>query len=257
MTSRTIAGMVVEDEGQGECALLLHGLGGTSNSWQPLVPSLGGMRIIRPDLPGSGRSRTPAGSIDIAFIVASLGALISELGVRSVQLIAHSFGTLLAQHLAMHKPEFVSSLILFGPIVEPAEPARERLRARAGLARREGMAVIADQVAAAGLAAGSVETSPAALAFVRESHMRQDAEGFAKLCEALAGANRADASLVRARTLVVTGDEDAISPPTIATALADELPQGRARILSQCGHWATVEKPAECRSLISAFLREG
>ena len=74
------------------------------------------------------------------------------------------------------------------------------------------MAVVADQVASAGLASGSDEANAAAVAFVRESHMRQDAEGFAKSCEALAGANRADAKALKMPVLVVTGEEDAVGP---------------------------------------------
>ena len=37
MTSIRIAGMTVESEGEGPPILMLHGLGGTSNSFQPLM----------------------------------------------------------------------------------------------------------------------------------------------------------------------------------------------------------------------------
>ncbi len=58
MTSIRFAGMTVESEGEGPPILMLHGLGGTSNSFQPLVAQLAGFRIIRPDLPGAGRSES-------------------------------------------------------------------------------------------------------------------------------------------------------------------------------------------------------
>ncbi len=39
---------------------MVHGLGGTSNTFTPLVGVYAGRnRVIRPDLPGSGRSATP------------------------------------------------------------------------------------------------------------------------------------------------------------------------------------------------------
>jgi pimeloyl-ACP methyl ester carboxylesterase len=252
-----IAGMAVEDEGGGEPVLMIHGLGGTSNSWQPVMGALSGMRVIRPDLPGTGRSPVPKGPIDVALIVSSLGLLADKLGLARVHVIGHSFGTLVAQHLAAARPELVRSLLLFGPIIEPADAGRERLRARAALARSKGMALVANQVTPAGLAAGSADVASAAFAFVRESHMRQDSDGFAKSCEALAGATRADAAAIACPTMVVTGDEDAIGPPGVAYQLGEELRRAQVRILAGCGHWTPLEKPAECRDVIRAFLREG
>jgi 3-oxoadipate enol-lactonase len=257
MNGRLMAGMQLEDDGTGETALLIHGLGGTSNTWQPLMPALSGMRVVRPDLPGAGRSPTPDGAIDVAMIVSSLLSGLSQLSVTALHLIGHSFGTLIAQHIAAARPEIVQSLTLFGPILEPAETARERLRTRAAFARERGMQAVADQVTPASLAAGSVDSNSAAFAFVRETHMRQDSEGFAKSCECLAGAKRADIGAIRVPAMIVTGDEDPIAPPLAAQQLADELAGARVRILTGCGHWAPVEKPTECRDIITAFLREG
>ncbi|MBC7283125.1 alpha/beta fold hydrolase [Hoeflea sp.] len=247
--------MMVEIEGDGEPIMLVHGLGGTSNTWQPLLPALAGMRVIRPDLPGAGRSVTPKGVIDVPFLANALIRLASELGIETMHLVGHSFGTLVAQHVAATRPALVRSLTLFGPIIEPADVARERLRGRAKAVREHGMADVADQVASAGLASSAAQDNPTALAFVRESHMRQDAEGFAKSCEALAGADRAAASAIKCPVLAVAGDEDAVSPPGNAYQLADEIKGARAQILSGCGHWAPVEKPNECRQLLSEFLR--
>ena len=50
------------------------------------------------------------------------------------------------------------------------------------------MIAVADAVAAAGLSTTTKSTNPVVLAYVRESHLRQDAEGFAQSCEALADA---------------------------------------------------------------------
>ena len=84
--------------------------------------------------------------------------------------------------------------------------------------------------------------------------MRQDNEGFAKSCEALAGANKADVRALKMPVLVVTGEEDAVGPPSVAHQLADEVGHGRAVILPGCGHWTPIEKPADCRRLIAEFV---
>lgn len=254
MTTTITANMCMEQEGEGPAIILLHGLGATSNSFQPLMPALGGRRVVRPDLPGAGRSPTPRGTLDVRVIVDAILRASAELGIEEADLVGHSFGSLIAQHVAQARPALARTLTLFGPIIEPAEAARERLRGRAQLARDEGMAVVADQVAAAGLASGSGEANSAAVAFVRESHMRQDAEGFAKSCEALAGATRADPGTLRMPVLVVTGEEDGVGPPSVAHQLADEVARGKAVILPDCGHWTPIEKPADCRRLIAEFV---
>jgi len=254
MTTTITAGMSIDQEGEGPAIILLHGLGATSNSFQPLMPALRGRRVVRPDLPGAGRSPTPRGTLDVRTIVDAIIRACADLGIREADLAGHSFGSLVAQHLAQAKPELARTLTLFGPIIEPADAARERLRGRAQLARDEGMATVADQVAAGGLASGSDENNSAAVAFVRESHMRQDAEGFAKSCEALASASRADARALKMPVLIVTGEEDAVGPPSVAHQLADEVSHGKAVILPGCGHWTPIEKPADCRRLIAEFV---
>ncbi len=257
MTTTITAGMSIEQEGEGPAVILLHGLGATSNSFQPLMPALRGRRIVRPDLPGAGRSPTPHGTLDVRFIVDAILRAANDLGIVEADLVGHSFGSLIAQHVAQARPALARTLTLFGPIIEPADAARERLRGRARLARDEGMVVVADQVAAGGLASGSDENNSAAVAFVRESHMRQDAEGFAKSCEALAGATRADARALKMPVLAVTGEEDGVGPPSVAHQLADEVARGRAAVLPGCGHWTPIEKPAECRRLLAEFIGSG
>jgi 3-oxoadipate enol-lactonase len=255
MTSIRFAGMTVESEGEGAPIVMLHGLGGTSNSFQPLMPALSGFRVIRPDLPGAGRSPAPRQRITIALLVEAVASATSHLGVNRAHVVGHSFGTLIAQHIAAQHPERVASLTLFGPILEPQESARERLRERAAMARHEGMTIVADQLARSALSNATANDNPVAVAFVRESHMRQDAEGFALSCEALAQAERADHRLIECPTLIVTGDEDGVGPASVAHELADKIGGVKTVILHRCGHWTPIERSKECSTLLSEFVR--
>ena len=69
MSTLTVERMVVEVQGDGEPAILVHGLGGTSNAFEPQMDVLRGCRVIRPDLLGSGRANNPAAA---AFVRESL-----------------------------------------------------------------------------------------------------------------------------------------------------------------------------------------
>jgi 3-oxoadipate enol-lactonase len=255
MTSIRFADMTVESEGEGAPIVMLHGLGGTSNSFQALLPALAGFRIVRPDLPGAGRSPTPAHKITVDFLVEAVALAAAHLGVGRAHVVGHSFGTLIAQHIAARHPERVASLTLFGPIMEPQDAARERLRQRAATARHEGMSAVADALIESALARVTATDNPIAVAFVRESHMRQDAEGFARSCEALERAEKADYRLIDCPTLIVTGDEDAVGPASVAQELADRIGGAKTVILHRCGHWTPIEKAKECAKLLSEFVR--
>jgi pimeloyl-ACP methyl ester carboxylesterase len=219
------------------------------------MPALAGFRAIRPDLPGAGRSPTPAQKITVGLLVEAVEHATSHLGVSRAHVVGHSFGTLIAQHIAARHPDRVASLTLFGPILEPQDAARERLRARAATARQEGMSAVADQLIGSAIASATANDNPVAVAFVRESHMRQDAEGFARSCEALGQAEKADHRLIDCPTLIVTGDEDAVGPPSIAREIADKIGGAKTVILNRCGHWTPVEKSKECGKLLSEFVR--
>src|SRR4030081_3696271 len=167
---------MIEIDGEGPTILFVHGLGGTSNSFQALLGALDGFRCVRPDLPGSGRSPTPASKLTLDGFVETIGEVIRVIGAAPVHLVAHSMGTTVCQHVAVKMPEWVTSLTLFGPIHEPSDAARQRLKDRARAARQEGMIGIADAVAG-GLSSATKRASPLVVPFLRESHMRQDAEG--------------------------------------------------------------------------------
>ena len=175
MASQLIHGMAVEIEGSGSPLLCIHGLGGSSNVWTPLLGALTGFRTIRPDLPGSARSALPPGALSIQGYVDALIGLLDTLDIPAAHVTAHSLGTVVAQHLAVQHPSRVLSLALFGPLVAPPEAGRTSIHARAQLARTglTGMQEIADAIAKGATGAETKAQQPAVLALVREIVMRQ------------------------------------------------------------------------------------
>jgi pimeloyl-ACP methyl ester carboxylesterase len=252
MSTQTIERMAVEIDGEGDPVILVHGLGGTSNVFTPQMAALAGrQRAIRPDLPGSGRS-PPAGRLTIQGFVDTLVRMAKVLGVERAHLIGHSMGTIVCQHLAVQQPRLVRSLVLLGPLPAPGDAARKGLGERAGKARAEGMAPIADAVVQGALSAETRSAPPVTVAAVREMLMRQDAEGYARTCEALAEAGAADAARIGCPTLLITGDEDPVAPPLEVQALAARIPAARVTVFGRCGHWSTFERARD----VNAALRE-
>jgi pimeloyl-ACP methyl ester carboxylesterase len=255
MSGAALGRIALEIDGEGPPIVFLHGLGATSSAFQPLLDSLHGFRCIRPDLPGSGRSERPLVSLSMDALVRSALDIIRMVAGAPAHLVAHSMGTLVAQHAAVAAPEMVLSLTLFGPIGEPTEAARARLRERARLVRQDGTIAVADAIAAAGLSTSTKLANPVAFAYVRESHLRQDGEGFAQSCEALAAAKGADLRALKCAALLVTGEDDPVAPPGAAQALADQIRGAKLRVLARCGHWTPLEQPTECARLASEHIQ--
>jgi pimeloyl-ACP methyl ester carboxylesterase len=255
MTTVNLGNLVAEISGEGFPLVMVHGLGGTTNSFQLQMPALSGYRVIRIDLPGAGRSPVPQDDLSIEKMMEAVLGASKALGVERGHFAGHSMGTLVVQKLAAAYPELVGSLTLFGGLVEPPEAARTGLVGRAKIARSEGMEPIAEQIIAATLSAETKSTRPAAVAFVRESLMRQPIEGYARHCEALAKATAADHRLIIAPTLLLTGDADVVAPPSMAHTLSDRIVRSSLSIIGGSGHWVTIEKPTECNDRLLTFLK--
>jgi 3-oxoadipate enol-lactonase len=252
--------VVVEEEGEGDAVVCVHGLGGSSNTFTPLMPALGRHRVIRVDLPGSARSHRVEGALTIERFVDTLLSVCTRLGVARAHWIGHSLGTIVCQHLAVAAPKLARSVALFGPLIAPPEPARVAIRARAAKARGEGvtgMHEIALGLLGAALSAETRQRLPLAVAFVRESLMRQDADGYARTCDALAEASPAAVERIEAPVLLVTGDEDGVAPPQSVRTFAEKLHAAKSTkvvVLPRCGHWTPIERPEECARELREFL---
>jgi 3-oxoadipate enol-lactonase len=250
----------VEEEGQGATVICVHGLGGSSNTFTPLMQELSRRHVVRVDLPGSGRSQHIEGALSIERFVDSVLGVCNRLNVQRAHFVGHSMGTIVCQHIAIKQPKLVQSLALFGPLIAPPDAARAGLMARASKARSEGVAgmhEIALGLINGALSAHTREHQPLAVAFVRESLMRQGSENYALTCEALAKACPASVENIQAPVLLVTGDEDGVAPPQAVRSMAERFcttRQSRVVVLPRCGHWTMVERPVECQRELREFL---
>jgi 3-oxoadipate enol-lactonase len=254
MTTRFLERMCVEIDGQGEPLVMIHGLGGTSNTFTPLLNRIATqMQVIRPDLPGSGRSPT-SGRLSIEQIADAVARALATLGVGRANFAGHSLGTIVSFYIALRHPQLVKSLALIGPLLAPSDAGRKGLLDRAALARAQGMQPIADSLVQ-GTTSGTTRLErPLAVAMIRESLMRQDAEGYARNCEALAEVAPPDVAAIKCPTLLVTGDEDGIATVGGMGAIARRMAGAESKVIQRCGHWATFERPDAATAAMEEFL---
>ena len=97
--------------------LLLHAAMGSARRYYAWVPQLSRhYRVVRMDLRGHGSSQIPTADRELTLerLVEDVIELMDHLGCASAHIVGNSAGGYLGQQLAMHHPERVRSLMLFG-----------------------------------------------------------------------------------------------------------------------------------------------
>ncbi|MHC8441920.1 MAG: alpha/beta fold hydrolase [Candidatus Eutrophobiaceae bacterium] len=100
---------VVNDVGEGDAVILLHGFPDSRHVWRYLIPALldANHRVIVPDLRGYGESSIPEGveHYNLDLLALDVLAILDGLGVDKAAIVGHDFGAGLAWYTAAVYPE--------------------------------------------------------------------------------------------------------------------------------------------------------
>lgn len=101
-------------EGAGPTVVLIAGLGGLGEFWQPIVGILAqSYKVITFDHPGIGRSPLRDG-YTISGIASDVCRLLDHLAINTAHVVGHSTGGLVAQTLALDYPARVGRVVISG-----------------------------------------------------------------------------------------------------------------------------------------------
>jgi 3-oxoadipate enol-lactonase len=136
-----------EEAGSGGVpVLLLHELGGSSESWREVIPLLAAdRRVIAVDMRCAGRSEEPPGPFTLADGADDLDELLGAVKLDGpVDVLGAGLGSLAGALLAIRHPEQVRRLMLCAVAPEMAGPTRTYLAERAEKVRLAGMRLVVD-----------------------------------------------------------------------------------------------------------------
>src|SRR3954453_22268247 len=100
-------------EGEGPVVVLIHGITGRSEQWEPAIGHLAAEHtVLAPDLLGHGESAKPRGDYSLGAYASAVRDIMVALGHDSATLVGHSLGGGVAMQFAYQFPERVERLAL-------------------------------------------------------------------------------------------------------------------------------------------------
>jgi proline iminopeptidase len=243
------------DVGAGFPCLVMHGgLGGDHGCLHPWLDPLGGnLRLIYYDHRCNGHSgRPPLETMTYDQLAADADALRAQLGLDTVIVMGFSAGAVIALHYALQYPQHVSHLVLVGGHAT-WDYGDEILAAcrRRGATPQMMEAVSRSPSDDADLANVVRAFMPlylhrfdANLAERYVSNVAWDAAANVRYGELLQNYNlEPRLAEIRARTLIIVGRDDVITPIAQAERLHDGIPDSELVIFEQSGHLPYLEEP--------------
>jgi 3-oxoadipate enol-lactonase len=250
-TARGRIGFAEAGSGDATPIIFLHGVGSDKRVWQPQLDHFGkSRRAVAFDYPGYGESdfAEDASRDDFA---ASILAAMSALGMGRAHVCGLSLGGVVA--IAMHAaaPKRCASLIIADSFA--VHPDGQAIYDRSVAASHSmTMRVLAE--ARSGVLLGSAATDTLR-AEVIETMAAIDPAAYRIGAEAVWLADQRDrATSIDIPTLILVGEEDGITPPSLSEELHRLIPGSCLEWIAAAGHLANAEQPQAFNKTIESFL---
>ena len=257
--------------GEGPAVLLIHGMAGSSESWDGVIPALARSHaVIAPDMLGHGGSAKPRGDYSLGALASGIRDLMIALGQESATIVGHSLGGGVAMQFAYQFPERCERLVL----VSAGGLGREvsgLLRALSIPGSEYVLAVgcaapfLSARTAVAGwLGKVGLRPAPAAADVMRSYASLGDPEtrtAFLRTLRAVIdlGGQRVSALdrlylAAEMPTLIIWGDRDPFIPVAHARSAHEAMPGSRLEIFPGAGHYPHRDDPDRFVAALEDFL---
>lgn len=259
MEFQQVGGLFVRynDVGSGEPVLLIHGLGGSIESWINNTGELAkSLRVIAVDLPGFGLSDKPKMNYTIKFYQEFVARFLKILKLEEVSIVGSSLGGHVAAEVAINHPGLVKRLVMISP---PGALPRSFKGTPALM--RYSKVINAKSVRQVRRALSAVDNKPVDDSYAQIVYQKMSMPGAREaFLSALLGSAKAPRlnnrlHKIKASTLVLWGKEDIMIPVRFAEPFVN-MKNCRIIMLENCGHRPHVDRPALFNKLVVDFLAE-
>ncbi len=254
--------MHVRDVGDGAVLVLLHAFPCDGRMWEPQAEAAvaAGWRVLVPDLPGFGESPLPAAAPALSVVADAVAGMLDDRGVDRCVLGGVSLGGYVAMELLRTRPSLIAALVLCDTKASADGPEARANRERlAGLALEAGGDVdrLLEQAVLPGLLGDTTrQRRPEVVERVRDWLHGADASAVAWYQRAMADRpdSVADLADVDVPTLVVWGEEDALSDRAEQDRMTGAVTDASLVVVPGAGHLSNVEDPEAVSAALVQFL---
>jgi len=265
----------VQEVGEGEPVLFIHGGPNSGSTWAPLVARMRGFRCLLVDRPGTGLSPAHAVTADnLPEIGAAFVAdVLDGVGIDRAHAVASSFGGHIALRSAATTPErFLAMVQMSCPALSPGErppPFLHLFRIRA--ARRVLNALPPNPGAnrmimrqlghRASLAAGRIPETFFDWYLELQRHTATNRNDGEMIASALAARRRLTLSeellaAARVPTLFLWGEDDTFGGLDVAQHLVGAMPDARLEVMPCAGHLPWLDDADHAARVAAGFLAQ-
>lgn len=254
--------LAYEDRGSGDPVLFIAGQGGVGRTWAlHQVPAFlaAGYRTITFDNRGVGAT-ADSDDFTTETMVADTAALIEQLGVGPVRIVAVSMGSFIAQELMLARPELVSQAALLATRGRH-DVTREFFREAEEHLERSGVEVPAVYSAKLRLLENfspkTLNNDKAAADWIDTFTMwpAKTTPGVRAQYRVAPQHDRLPAyRSITTPVLVIGFADDLVMPPHLGAEVARALPNGQYREIADTGHLGFLERPDAVNSAVLEFF---
>ena len=234
--------------------VFINSLGTDFRIWRDVIVQFAGdAAIVAYDKRGHGLSDTGTTPYAMEDHVADLAGLLDHLNVRNAVICGVSVGAMIAQGLALSRPDLVRALVLCGAVSKAGEAAV--WNGRIDTVNEQGIAGLADATMERWFTAAFRSPDNAAFSGYLNMLLRSPVDGYTATCAALRDADYTDrVGTISVPTLCMVGEYDGSTPPLAVKRLADLIPGARFETIPDAGHLPMIEQPQAVVALIRSVL---
>jgi len=232
-----------------------HSLACDSTMWDPQTANFSDFRILRFDTRGHGKSSAPAGDYTLELLADDLKALLDALSINACHFVGLSMGGMIGQQFALKYPGRCMTLTLADTTSRYPVEARANWDERLALVRSRGMDAIVPSTLERWFTAPFRERQPDVVARIGQLIRSTPVAGYAGCAHGISRINlTARLASIDCPALVLVGDSDLGTPPSMAEEIVQALPGSRLHVIERAAHLSNVEQPAEFNRLLRQFL---
>jgi pimeloyl-ACP methyl ester carboxylesterase len=240
--------------------VLLHAFPLARGQWREQATILAcdaGLRVVTPDLLGMGESSVPDGPATVERMAEIVFGMLDALGVGEFVLGGLSMGGYVAFAAWRQQPERIRGLILADTRATADSPeARAGREATAQLAEERGALVVLERDLAKLFCQITLHDRPDVVDFARALARSNSGAGVASVARGLALRPDVTGLLpsISCPSLVMVGEQDAITPVDDARLLFAHIPNARLEVIESAGHLSNLDQPDRFTLAVDRFL---